>query len=41
MKLQVPFFKQTTPYNCGPMALRMALAYLGNDPGKLLRKRLI
>ena len=31
MKLKVPFFKQTTPLNCGPMALRMVLAYLGNN----------
>lgn len=33
MKLNVPFFKQTTPLNCGPMALRMAASYLGDDPG--------
>jgi len=33
MKLKVPFFKQTTPLNCGPMALRMVLTYLDKDPG--------
>ncbi|MFH1289783.1 MAG: peptidase C39 family protein [Nanoarchaeota archaeon] len=33
MKLPVPFFKQTTPLNCGPAALRMILAYLDKDPG--------
>jgi hypothetical protein len=33
MKLDVPFFPQTSKVNCGPMALRMALAYLDNDPG--------
>jgi len=33
MRLEVPFFKQTSPLNCGPMALRMVLAYLGKDEG--------
>ncbi len=31
MKLNVPFFKQTTPLNCGPANLKMVLAYLGKD----------
>ncbi len=31
MRLEVPFFKQTTALNCGPVALRMVLAYFGND----------
>jgi len=40
MKLDVPFFKQTTPLNCGPSALRMVLAYLGKDPGiKILEEK--
>ena len=29
MKLKVPFYKQTTPLNCGPTALKMVLEYLG------------
>jgi uncharacterized protein YvpB len=29
MKLEVPFYKQTTPLNCGPVALRMVLLYFG------------
>jgi len=29
MKLDVPFYKQTTPLNCGPVALKMVLEYLG------------
>jgi hypothetical protein len=33
MKLDIPFFKQTTNLNCGPAALRMTLAYLDKDPG--------
>jgi len=33
MKLNVPFYKQTTPLNCGPSALRMVLAYLDKDLG--------
>jgi len=31
MRLKVPFYKQTSPLNCGPTALRMVLAYLGKD----------
>ncbi|MFH1332026.1 MAG: peptidase C39 family protein [archaeon] len=31
MKLNVPFYKQTTDLNCGPTALKMALSYLGQD----------
>ena len=31
MKLNVPFFKQTTPLNCGPTALKMALSYLDKE----------
>ena len=33
MKLKVPFYKQTTDTNCGPVALRMVLAYFGDDLG--------
>ena len=33
MKLEVPFYKQTTPLNCGPAALRMAISYLDKDLG--------
>ena len=33
MKLNVPFYKQTTKLNCGPAALRMILTYFGKDPG--------
>ena len=33
MRLKVPFYKQTTLLNCGPTALRMALAYLDKDYG--------
>lgn len=33
MKLEVPFYPQTTELNCGPAALRMVLAFLGKDPG--------
>lgn len=29
MKLNVPFYRQTTPLNCGPVALKMAFSYLG------------
>jgi hypothetical protein len=40
MKLKVPFYKQTTELNCGPVALRMALAYLGKDEGiKILEEK--
>lgn len=31
MKLKVPFFKQTKITNCGPTALKMILAYFGED----------
>ncbi len=31
MKLPVPFYQQTTKLNCGPAALRMVLAYFGDD----------
>ncbi len=31
MRLEVPFYKQTTKLNCGPVALRMVLAYFGED----------
>ena len=31
MRLNVPFYKQTTKLNCGPAALKMALSYLGKD----------
>ncbi len=33
MKLNVPFYKQTTSLNCGSSALRMVLAYLDKDLG--------
>jgi len=33
MKLKVPFYKQTSPLNCGPTTLRMVLGYFGNDEG--------
>ena len=33
MKLDVPFFKQTTTLNYGPAALRMVLAYMGKVYG--------
>jgi len=33
MKLEVPFFPQTTKMNCGPVALRMILAYFDKDFG--------
>jgi hypothetical protein len=29
MKLQVPFYKQTTPANCGPYALKMVFSFFG------------
>ena len=29
MKLKVPFYKSKKDTDCGPLALRMALAYLG------------
>lgn len=31
IRLEVPFFKQTTPLNCGSAALKMVLAYLGKE----------
>ena len=31
MILKVPFFKQTNPLNCGPTALKMVLAYFGEN----------
>lgn len=31
MKLEVPFYKQTTELNCGPNALKMALDFLGKS----------
>ncbi len=31
MKLKVPFYKQTTPTNCGPMALKMVFSFFGKD----------
>jgi ABC-type bacteriocin/lantibiotic exporter with double-glycine peptidase domain len=31
MKLQVPFYKQTTPANCGPYTLKMVFSFLGKD----------
>ncbi len=31
MKLEVPFYKQTTKLNCGPTALKMALEFLGKS----------
>jgi len=31
MRIEVPFYKQTTVLNCGPMALRMVLDYFGED----------
>ena len=33
MRLEIPFYKQTTSLNCGPTALKMVLAYLGKDEG--------
>lgn len=33
MRLEIPFFKQTNEVNCGPIALKMVLAYFGNDEG--------
>ena len=40
MKLEIPFFKQTSALDCGPSALRMFLSYLGKDEGiKVLEAR--
>lgn len=33
MKINVPFYKQDNPFNCGPFALRMVLSYLDKDYG--------
>src|SRR3989338_1005138 len=33
MRLNVPFFTQTTAHNCGQTVLRMVLAYFDKDPG--------
>jgi len=33
MKLKVPFYNQTTKLNCGPVALRMIVAYFDYDVG--------
>ncbi|MFA5831228.1 MAG: peptidase C39 family protein [Candidatus Paceibacterota bacterium] len=41
MKLKVPFFKQDTPYTCGPASLQMALDFFGVFEGeKRLAKEL-
>lgn len=40
MKLNIPFYKQTTKLNCGPTALRMILSYFGEDTDiKLLEEK--
>ena len=40
MILEVPFYKQTTSLNCGPVALKMVIAYFGKDePIKLLEEK--
>ncbi len=31
MRLEIPFFKQTTLLNCGPTVLRMILSYFGKN----------
>lgn len=31
MRLEIPFYKQTSSLNCGPTALRMVLAHFGKD----------
>ena len=33
MRLEIPFYKQTSPLNCGPTALRMVLSYFGKNEG--------
>lgn len=40
MKLNIPFYKQTTKFNCGPTTLRMVIAYFDKDIGlEILEKR--
>ncbi len=40
MRLNVPFYPQTTEMNCGPCALRMVLAFFGEDiPIQILEQR--
>ncbi len=40
MKLEVPFYKQTTKLNCGPAALRMVIVYFEQDLGlEILEQR--
>jgi ABC-type bacteriocin/lantibiotic exporter with double-glycine peptidase domain len=31
VKLDIPFYRQTTKLNCGPTALKMVLSYFGKD----------
>lgn len=41
MKLNVPFYKQTTPFNCGPVNLLMVLKFLGiNTSLKTLERKM-
>jgi hypothetical protein len=35
MILKVPFYKQKEKYDCGPIALKMALDYLGEKPNSI------
>jgi len=40
MKLEIPFYQQTTELNCGPSALRMVIAYFDKDIGlEILEQR--
>ncbi len=40
MRLEIPFFKQTTKMDCGPVALKMVLAYFGKDfPSETLEEK--
>ena len=40
MRLEVPFYQQTTELNCGPSALRMVIAYFDRDVGlEILEQR--
>ncbi|MBI2043039.1 peptidase C39 family protein [Candidatus Pacearchaeota archaeon] len=40
MKLDVPFYRQTTKLNCGPSALRMVISYFDKDVGiKILEEK--